>query len=254
VGTGISNTSTYPTETTLYQLKLENDFDAVNIGKMSTDEFPYAYRHEKEGQVSLTDTKGNLYVVKNGKGLVVEKKIQSSPSDTKKSTGEGMFISAYLDHGKSPVEASYEYMMVVKANSKEKSKYNKELPYSVLQADNSAHVVKDAITGITAYISYKGYKSDATLVADMPAEVIVMERTKPEGDVVMSICTPDLGITAEGYTTSQPSQPLLKTVSLNGKWTLKNEKPNVTLTSDGENTIVTATCIHGQPVEFELVK
>lgn len=254
VGTGITNTSTYPTETTLYQLRLENDFDAVIIGKTPTDEFPYIYRHEKEGQVCLTDTKGNLYVVKNGNGLVVEKKIQSSPSDTKKSTGEGMFITAYLNHGKSPVEASYEYMMVVKANSKEKSKYNKELPYSVLQADNSAHVVKDLITGITAYISYKGYKSDATLVAEMPEEVIVMERTKPEGDVVMSICTPDLGITEEGYTTSQPSQPLLKTVTLNGMWRLKNEMSNVTVTSDGGNTIITSTCIHGQPVEFNLVK
>ena len=29
IGTGITNNSTYPTETTLYQLKLENDFDGV---------------------------------------------------------------------------------------------------------------------------------------------------------------------------------------------------------------------------------
>ena len=254
VGTGITNNATYQTETTLYQLRLENDFDAVKVGKASTDEFPYYYCHEKSGQISLSDTKGNFYIVKDGKGLVVEKKIQSSPSDTKKQIGEGMFISAYLNHGKSPVEASYEYMMVVKATSKEKTAYMKELPYSVIQADNSAHVVKDGITGITSYISYKGYQSDATLVADIPAEVIVMERTREEGDIVMSVCTPDLGIKEKDYTTRQPSQPLVKTIRLNGNWKLNADMTNVSVASDGGKTVVTATCIHGQPVEFVLVK
>ena len=88
----------------------------------------------------------------------------------------------------------------------------------------------------------------------MPEEVIVMERAKTENTVVMSVCTPDLGITIKGYTTSQPSQPLVKTVKLNGKWSLDKERSNVTVAADGDNTIVTATCIHGQPVEFELVK
>jgi chondroitin-sulfate-ABC endolyase/exolyase len=254
IGTGITNNSKYPTETTLYQLKLENDFDGVKIANKSADDFPYSYRHEKSGQLSLTDTKGNVYILKDGNGLVVEKKIQKSPSDTKKKNGEGMFITAYLDHGTSPTEASYEYLMLVKTNSKEKAKYEKEIPYKVLQADNSAHVVKDDITGITAYSSYKGYQSDATLVADLSEEVIVMERAKAEGSVVMSVCTPDLGITEKGYTTTQPSQPLVKTVKLNGAWTLKTQMPNVTVAADGENTVVTATCIHGQPVEFELVK
>ena len=254
IGTGISNNSTYPTETTLYQLKLEDSFEGVRIANKSTDDFPYSYRHEKSGKLSLSDTKGNVYILKDAKGLVVEKKIQSSPSDTRKKTGESMFITAYLDHGVSPSEASYEYLMLVKTNSKEKAKYEKDIPYEVIQADNSAHVVKDQVTGITAYISYKGYKSDMTLLADMPEEVIVMERTKADGCVVMSVCTPDLGITEKGYTTTQPSQPLVKTVRLNGAWALKQAMPNVTVISDGGYTVVTATCIHGQPVEFELEK
>ena len=117
-----------------------------------------------------------------------------------------------------------------------------------------AHVVKDDITGITAYISYKGYASASTLAADVPAEVIVMERTREDGTVVMSICTPDLGITKKGYTTTQPSQPLAKTVALNGSWTLKQGGDNVTLAVENGRTIVTAVCLHGQPVEFVLSK
>jgi chondroitin-sulfate-ABC endolyase/exolyase len=144
-------------------------------------------------------------------------------------------------------------MMVVQATSKEEGKYTKKLPYQVLQADNAAHVVKDDITGITAYISYQGYNADKTLAASIPAETIVMERKKEDGSIVMSICTPDLGITQKGYTTAQPSQPLTKEVTLNGVWILTSDAQNAVARVEGGKTIVTATCLHGQPVEFKLI-
>ena len=124
----------------------------------------------------------------------------------------------------------------------------------MLQADNSAHVVKDEPTGTTAYISYKGYSSDATLVSSILPETIVMERTREDGTVVMSICTPDLGITKKGYTTSQASQPLERTVTLNGVYSLRGENSSVQLTQADGKTIVKATCINGIPVEFILTK
>ena len=254
IGTGITNNSTYPTETTIYQLKLNEKTEVVDINDVYAERFPFAYNHAQDGRVNLTDTKGNLYIIKNGYGLNVEKQAQASPSDTKKKNGMGEFVTAYINHGISPVEASYEYMLVVKATSKEEGKYTKKLPYTVLQADNAAHVVKDDITGITAYISYKGYDADKTLAAALPAETIVMERTKEDGSVVMSICTPDLDITQKGYTTPQPSQPLAREVVLNGAWGLTSGAENVTARVENGKTIVTATCLHGQPVEFMLNK
>ena len=254
IGTGITNNSPYPTETTLYQLKLNEKTAVVDINDVYAESFPFSYRHPKTGQTMLTDTKGNIYIIKNGEGLVVEKKAQTSPSDTKKKTGDGNFVTAYLDHGVSPDNASYEYLMVVGATSKEEGKYLKKLPYKVLQADDSAHVVKDELTGITAYISYKGYASGATLAAEIPAELIVMERTMADGHVVMSICTPDLGITQKGYTTPQPSQPLSRTVILNGEWKLYGEAGDVSVSHEAGRTRVTAVCLHGQPVEFVLSK
>ena len=184
---------------------------------------------------------------------MVEKKAQSSPSDTKKKTASGDFVTAYIDHGVSPEEASYEYLMLVRPTSKEEGKYTKKLPYKVLQADNSAHVVKDDITGITAYISYRGYVSDGTLVASVQPETIVMERRREDRSVVMSICTPDLGITEKGYTTTQPSQVIVKEVVLNGNWTLAGTYDNVSLKHDGGKTVVSASCRHGQPVEISIL-
>ena len=70
----------------------------------------------------------------------------------------------------------------------------------------------------------------------------------------MSICTPDLGITKKGYTTSQPSQPIAKKVVLKGEWELAAPVENVSVSSEGGNTVLTATCLDGQPVEFRLKK
>ena len=70
----------------------------------------------------------------------------------------------------------------------------------------------------------------------------------------MSICTPDLGITQKGYTTAQPSQPILKKVVLDGVYSLDGNYMNVELSSEGGRTEITATCLDGQPVEFRLMK
>ncbi len=254
IGTGITNNSTYPTETTLYQLKLEDKNAEVDINETYSDAFPYSYRHTEKEQVVLTDIKGNIYIIKDGQGLMVEKKHQTSPSDTKKKTGEGDFITAYIDHGTSPKEASYEYMMLVKPSGKASGKYAKKLPYNVLQADNSAHVVKDNVTGITAYISYRGYNSASTVASEIPAETIVMERKKEDGLVVMSICTPDLGIIKKGYTTNEKSNVIVKEVILDGKYTLAQENDAVSLGEKDGKTVVRASCVDGRPVEFLLKK
>lgn len=254
IGTGISNNSPYPTETTLYQLALVDRAEEVDINDIYSGDFPYQHKVYENGQVVLTDTKGNFYIIKDGYGLTVEKKSQTSPSDEMKNDGKGDFITAYIDHGTSPHQASYEYLMLVKPSTKEVKSSSKNAPYEVIQADNDAHVVKDTPTGITAYVIYKEYAGNGTLLLSSDAETIVMEREKPDGSIVMSICTPDLGITEKGYTTSQSSQAITKTVTLNGTYSLAEDDPDIKVqTADGK-TAISVSCIHGQPVEFTIKK
>ena len=252
IGTGITNRSQYPTETTLYQLALVDRTEEVDINDVYSGAFPYSHMVSDHGQVVLTDTKKNFYIIKDGYGLNVVKMNQTSPSDEMKKDASGDFITAYLNHGISPQNASYEYMMLVKPSTKEVKSYSKKAPYEVIKADDSAHVVKDTPTGITAYIIYKVYNGDGTLVSSADAETIVMERTRDDQTIVMSICTPDLGITEKAYTTPQSSQVLHKKVVLNGTYALAEENPSVTLAVEGGKTVVTAACQHGQPVEFVL--
>ena len=256
LGTGISNTSQYPTETVIYQLELKDRSEEVDINKVYAESFPFSHRVYEDGKVKLTDTKGNVYILKNGNGLVVEKKPQSSPHNTKKKIGKGDFVTAYIDHGTSPDNASYEYLMLVRPDAKtEKQVWNKS-PYIVIKADTSAHVVKDSPTGITAYISYKGYDADgtSTAVISIPEETIVMERMKEDGYMVMSVCTPDLGITEKDYITRQSSQKLLRTVVLDGSWILVEPFCRAALVTENGRTYVTTECRDGMPVEMKLLK
>lgn len=269
IGTGITNTSSYPTETTLYQLRLDDRMAEVDINEDWFDSFPLDYRFASEGQAVLTDTKGNVYILADGAGLNVVKQTQTSPSDTKKKEGTGDFITAYIDHGVSPDNETYEYLMLVQPAGKDVNRYSKSLPYTVIRKDNSAHVVNDHTTGITAYICYKEYDGASTSdafqklpkgkeakpylpVASIDAETIVMERTREDGLTVVSICTPDLGITKKAYTTPQPSQVIEKKVVVDGDWELAAPADNVRLAKDSGKTAITASCVDGQPVEFTL--
>ncbi|MBO8447771.1 MAG: hypothetical protein IAC29_00685, partial [Bacteroidetes bacterium] len=58
--------------------------------------------------------------------------------------------------------------------------------------------------------------------------------------------------TQKAYTTPQPSQPILKTVVIDGAWELAAPSGSVKLESADSRTSLTATCTDGQPVEFRL--
>lgn len=235
IGTSIRNSSSYPTETTLFQQKLSDPSESLILDGNLLKGFPESWTPSHKGISVIEDLSGNCYILKNNEGLNVVKKEQSSPDNTKKKTGKGDFAAAYINHGASPKSASYEYLMLVEPSSSERNKFSKKMPYEVLQADDSAHVLKDLETGITAYISYKGYVSEKTAVRSIPAETIVMERRASDGTLILSVCSPDLGLSEKTYTTPQESKVILKEINVEGK-------------------IIKAECVNGQPVEFKINK
>lgn len=255
VGTGISNNSDYPTATTLYQFNVQDTETPIYIDGSYDYKFPYSETFKSDKNVVLSDCFENIYIIPKGKGsrgVTIEKRHQITPSNTNQKTGEGDFISAYIDHGTSPQNDSYEYLMLVKPSGKEMRKYSKNLPYDVLRADNEAHVVRDKITGITGYVCYKEYCSDGGLVERVAAETIVMERTKEDGNIVMSVCTPDLGIENKGYFSWDHSKSITKEITLNGTYGLVADYENVSIRVENGKTYISAYCQHGQPTEFTL--
>ena len=235
IGTGISNDSDCPTETTLFQ---QNTTGARN---------EVALTRKGKGAI-VSDLSGNRYILKDASSLVVRKCIQESPDNTGRSTGRGEFAWGVINHGVAPRDASYEYLMLVEPAPEDAGRFLRKPPYEVLHAGSDAHVVRDIPTGITAYASYQGYSGPDIVI---PAETIVMERPRGGGRV-MSVCTPDLGISEKSYTTPEEGRPLSRTVKVRGELTVPGESPAVSARATGGWTEITVLCLHGQPVEFEI--
>ncbi len=250
-----NNNPTYPTETTLYQLYMNDRNEVVELFGGIVDAFPYTTTEvaSQSEPVVLSDTKWNYYVVREGV-VKLERGRQSSPNDKTHKMQEGDFTTAYLDHGVSPQGASYEYEVCIQPSNKEVSRLGrKKKNYKVVRRDSEAHIVNDLLTGITGYVFWAPSTGNG-LIESADGEVIVMERTCEDGTMVMSVCTPDLGLTEKTYTTRQELPVLEKSITLQGLWELAEENDALMLVEQEGNTRLTVKCQHGRPVDFRLKK
>ena len=236
LGTGISNSNAdYPTETTLFQVKF-NGKDS----KVGADTY------------WLQDGYDNYYHVVDG-AVRTQVAEQESRHEKTRAVTKGTFSSAWIEHGKAPQNATYEYMVLIQPSAAELEAARQVPVYEVLQRDQTAHVVFDKQTGITAYAAFENYQSTADKwVYAVPAETMVMVAAEANGVLRMSVCDPNLNIAEKTYTTKEPSRPIVKEVVLNGRWTLQQPVEQVQVKQEGDRTVLTVTCQHGQPVEMLL--
>lgn len=244
LGTGITNSNAdYPTETTLFQTKY-NGKDS----KVGNDDY------------WLSDGYDNYYHVVDG-AVRTQVAEQESRHEKTRAVTKGKFSSAWLEHGKAPKDGTYEYMVLIQPSASELDELKKASAYEVVQRDQTAHVVFDKRTGITAYAAFENYKpaADAVFIS-IPAETMVMVGNEGEKGMRMSVCDPNLNIAEKTYTTKEPSRPITKKILLKGRWNIGNVMLNnavkevPTVSYEGENTVLTVICQHGQPVELTLNK
>lgn len=234
LGTGISNSNVdYPTETTLFQTKYNGKEPKVG-----------------EDNYWLHDGYDNYYHVVDGtvRSQVAE---QESRHEKTREVTKGKFSSAWIEHGKAPKEGTYEYMVLIQPSASDLDELRKTPAYEVLQRDQTAHVVYDKKTGITAYAAFEAYQpaADKVFVA-IPAETMVMYAKESDKGIRLSVCDPNLNIEEKTYTTKEPSRPITKEIRLKGHWRLTSPMENVRLEQQGDQTVLTVTCQHGQPVEM----
>ena len=102
-----------------------------------------------------------------------------------------------------------------------------------------------------AYAAFETYQPAGDKVfATIPAETMVMYAKESNKGIRLSVCDPNLNIEEKTYTTKEPSRPITKEIRLKGHWTLTSPMENVRLEQQGDQTVLTVTCQHGQPVEM----
>lgn len=135
---------------------MDSPAEQIEVDGELYDAFPLNLSKGGE-RLALSDTKGNFYVVKNAAAVNITKKEQTSPNDKTRAPQTGNFATAWIDHGRAPKQAAYEYAVYIQPTNKEITRLIKKDGYEVLRRDNTAHVVKDLATGITGYVCFGEY-------------------------------------------------------------------------------------------------
>ena len=252
LGTGIKNSNKdYPTETTLFQSVFRNGM-SVSLGEHEIQEVGTTL--EASGDtlhpLFLKDGYDNYYWVKRGR-VKVRIAEQESRHDKTKEVTHGVFASAWIDHGSAPENADYEYMIEIQPDEQDLKRALANDTYEVMLRNDSIHAVRDLLTGIMAYAAFESVRlPDDKLFLHIPAETMVMCKEN-DGAIQISVCDPNLNISAKTYTTKEPSRIIVKHILLKGIWNA-DVKGKVTTEYLGGNTLLTVICQHGQPVEFRL--
>lgn len=251
LGTGISNSNaSFPTETTLFQSTFRQGENGIRVdGKLKDEAF--RQRLDDGKRHCIQDGYNNYYFVE-GSDVQVQISHQTSRHEKTRAETQGTFASAYIDHGTAPHDARYEYMVLIQPTQQEVSAARRKAPYRILRQDNTAHVVADPATGITAYAAFEDYApADDRIFLSIPAETMVMQQ-QTGNRLLLSVCDPNLNIAEKTYTTKEPSRPIEKRVVLKGKWTVTSPHERATMQTGQTETVLIVTCQHGQPVELSL--
>ncbi len=265
LGSGIENDDGgHATVTPLFQASISED-RPTGVNGESVRAIPYTFSGTPNQKEWLMDASGNGYVIPNGDGLRVQRKMQEPAGGFKKSYfgGKGTFELAYLDHGNAPSNEGYEYAVLVQQPLSRIRKFSDAPEYVVWQRDAQAHIVHHPKLKTTGYavLDVGARPANGALVSvDMPS--LVMTRKVSDG-LLLSISDPDFGWNwiiqdphrqNETLVVNQPSVPRKVTVTVRGQWDLEGANALAQVTDvQSDRTMVEFTCQDGKTVEVKLV-
>ena len=181
---------------------------------------------------------------------------------------EGDFLTAWIDHGKAPSAASYEYMLVVRATPETMERLVAEPSYRVIQRDQAAHIVWLAagrrwgcVFFVPQEVTPHAVATETLPIKAVDRPCLIMAEAVQDGQLEMSVADPDLNLQNGA---NQP-QPLL--VTLRGAWRLREATGTVcawhlpdapqnvrVLSADATETVLEIVCQHGASYDITLAR
>ncbi|TAJ12791.1 T9SS C-terminal target domain-containing protein [Marinilabiliaceae bacterium JC017] len=262
LGSGITNSnSQYATETTLFQAHLDNTSEVIVINDEQLNSFPVKRSITTAKPTMIMDTKGNGYYIPSGT-INIQKDNQESRHNKNKSVNNGDFASAWLYHGKAPSDAGYEYAMLVQTSVNDLNTFKSQMddaataPYKVIRKDATAHIVSDKATQTTGYVLFEAADdiSDQHIKStSYPCLVMV----KDLADNALQLSMADPAINMKKPTTlvhDAVAKERKIQITLNGRYALNGASDKCKIVGwEANATILEFTCIHGLPVNIELI-
>ena len=146
----------YPIHTTLFQKHLSTSAEVVQLNGKEITGFPYESTTPGSSSTHwLIDPQGIGYVVPEGQPITLRRSHQisyaaSSGDQTLGPSNEADQTVCWIDHGKAPSAAGYEYAILINRPAAEIESYARNLgsedkkPYQVLQKNTDAHILRDS--------------------------------------------------------------------------------------------------------------
>ncbi|WP_140487208.1 chondroitinase family polysaccharide lyase [Flavobacterium sp. GSA192] len=276
IGTGISSVDTVnPIQTNLFQNFLSSTSMPIYLSeKKDISTFPYQSKIEVVGNSRkwLIDAYQNGYYILSPNTIEIRRQTQESYINsysirTKEinsinkgiSVTRGNFTSSWIEHGKAPKDASYQYVIYPGLQKEDinsfENKIEKDKSYQILRADNTAHIVRDNESSTTGFVIFDSSKElDNSILKGVSVPSLLMIKNKGE-NVTISAVQPDLNFSeVKDKTISGYSLPVELSITLKGQWKLAANSVVKSIVITGNNTLITIECRHGFSNKINLTK
>ena len=260
LGSSITNNDMAdPTITTLFQAQLTNTAVTTVMNGTNVGGFPNHLTNSSVTASWLLDGYGTGYFVRPGATIRLDRTAQISPDQS----GNGAlstnnYATAWINHGLAPANAGYEYVVVPNATSNAMVQfatnytYSATVPYTVLECDASAHVVRWQPDGRIGYALFATNPPAAAVTNAGPLRSVslpCLAMTQPVNGVLwLTVVNPDLNLV------NNVSVPTNLTVQLAGNWAIASGYANASVVSNSTNsTTLQMQTVNGFPVETLLL-
>lgn len=266
LGSDIENVNDqYNTETTVFQLALTNAeqkkyWEGVSRGK------EYFIDHLGTGYYVPKKGNANVHFENNNE--------QASRYQNTGKPNVGHWVSLILDHGKSPIRQSYEYVVLPNTSVKQNNEKKIKNAYEVLQNDREAHIVKDKQSDAVSFAFFETPKQVThPIIASVDTSCLVMISQENKESIALTVSNPDLalyrgasdelldenGKRVERSIYSRPwisneSQVIPVTLVLKGKWSVSEMKESLSVEVEGNSTRISFGCKDAASIDVKLNK
>ena len=261
LGSDIENdVKEYPTETTIFQLA------AIN------GETKAYWEGWKDNGHTYVDPNGVGYYVP-GKARFIKAFPQTTVGERSPKPTKGDWVSLIVEHGNAPKGAAYEYAIQIGTDAKAMKAMAKKPGYKVLKQDRNGHIVWSEDLKTTSYVLFE--KNEGKLpgqwIEEADTSCLAMVKEVDKKNLVLTVAQPDLafyrgpsdeafdenGKRIERSIYSRPwidndSQEIPVTITLKGKWNLKETENVKVLSADKRQTVIRFICKDGFSYDVKL--
>lgn len=198
---------------------------------------------------------------------------QSRDNDTD-APNEGMWASLLIDHGTAPKNGSYEYAVLPQTTAERIAAFAAAPTYTVIEKSRNAHIVR---SDATKSISYVIFEKPQSLLPGGPllstdTTCLAMIRQLSSDKMVLTVAQPDIALyrgpsddvykDGKRVERSVYGRPWIKnqsmeipvTVTLLGKWQIKENENVKMIAQTGKTTTLQVICKDGLSYDIQLNK